>query len=318
MKAAVLIPCYNEAATIAKVVADYRRLLPEATVFVYDNNSSDGSAEAAAAAGAVVTPEYRQGKGFVVRSMFREVDADIYLMVDGDDTYAPEDVVALARPVSEGHADMVIGDRLSSTYFRENKRLGHGMGNRLVRWLINSIFDAHISDIMTGARAFSRDFVKSFPVLSAGFEVETEMTVHALDKDFLVVEMPVTYRDRPEGSASKLNTLPDGARVLKTVIALFKDFRPLLFSGIVAGVLLFGALLLFLAPFNEYVATGYVKKVPSLVVAMALGLSSLLALVTGALLDSIRKQSRMLYELELNRLAAIRRVDPGPEAGESG
>jgi len=301
MITAVLIPCHNEETTIAKVVGDFRRLLPEAVVYVYDNNSTDGSALLAQDAGAIVVREYRQGKGFVVRSMFRDIDADVYLMVDGDDTYRPEDVVLLAKPVAEGRADMVIGDRLSSTYFQENTRALHGAGNRLVRWLINTIFEAQVADIMTGARAFSRMFVQTFPVMSEGFEIETEMTVHALDKDFLLLELPVEYRDRGDGSFSKLRTIPDGFRVLKTILALFKDFRPLLFSGIVAAVLLTGAALLFIAPLAEYIETGFVKKVPSLIVAMAMGISSLLALSTGAVLDSVRKQSRTMHELELHR-----------------
>ena len=303
MKTAVLIPCHNEEATIAKVVGDYRRLLLDADIYVYDNNSTDGSAELASAAGATVVREYRQGKGFVVRSMFRDIDADIYLMVDGDDTYDASDIVALAAPLAEGRADMVVGDRLSSTYFKENRRALHSAGNRLVRWLINTIFRAKVNDIMTGGRAFSRMFVQTYPVMSGGFEIETEMTVHALDKDFLVVEIPVEYRDRGQGSVSKLRTIPDGARVLKTVMALFKDFRPLLFSGIVACVLFAGAILLFIPPLNEYLATGLVQKFPSLIVAMALGISSLLALFAGAIMDSLRKQSRMLYELELHRWA---------------
>jgi len=317
MRIAVLIPCYDEASTIGKVVADYRRLLPDASVYVYDNNSTDGSAQIAAAAGAVVVPEYRQGKGFVVRSMFRDVDADVYLMVDGDDTYDASDVVALAQPVIEGRADMVVGDRLSSTYFEENSRPLHGLGNRWIRGLINTLFSADITDIMTGGRAFSRLFVRSYPVMSGGFEIETEMTVHALDKDFLIVSMPVRYRDRGHESTSKLRTVPDGIRVVKTVFALFKDFRPLLFSGTVALVLFLGAIALFVTPLDEYVTTGFVRKVPSLVVAMALGTSALLALLAGAFLDSMRKQSRMFYELELGRLAreiARAERDPGSVA----
>lgn len=301
MKTAVLIPCHNEESTIAKVVADYRRLVPAADIYVYDNNSTDRSAELAASAGAIVVREFRQGKGFVVRSMFRDIDADLYLMVDGDDTYEPADIVALGGPIIERRADMVVGDRLSSTYFRENRRAMHGAGNRLIRWLVNTIFSANVADIMTGGRAFSRFFVQTYPVMSGGFEVETEMTVHALDKRFLVAELPVRYRDRGEGSVSKLRTMPDGARVLKTVAALFKDFRPLMFSSLVAGVLLIGALGFFWTPFEEYVLTGFVRKVPSLIVAMALGTSSLLTLFAGVILDALRKQSRMFYELELHR-----------------
>lgn len=303
MRTAVLIPCHDEEATISKVVEEYGRLLPESDIYVYDNNSTDRTAERASAAGAIVVPEYRQGKGFVIRSMFRDIDADIYLMVDGDDTYEAADIVALGTPVAEGRADMVVGDRLSSTYFEENRRALHGAGNLLVRRLINTLFRASVHDIMTGGRAFSRVFVQTYPVMVGGFEIETEMTIHALDKDFLVAEIPVRYRDRGEGSVSKLKTIPDGLKVLKTAIALFKDFRPLLFSGIVALALFLGAVLLFIPPLEEYVATGLVQKFPSLIVAMALGISSLLALFVGAMMDSLRKQSRMLYELELHRWA---------------
>jgi hypothetical protein len=220
--------------------------------------------------------------------------------------------------VVEGRADMVVGDRLSSTYFQQNQRALHGAGNRLVRWLINSLFRANLKDIMSGGRAFSRIFVQTYPVLSAGFEIETEMTIHALDKNFLVAEVPVRYTDRGEGSVSKLRTIPDGIRVLKTVVALFKDFRPLVFSGVIAGLLLLGAIMLFIAPLDEYVTTGLVKKFPSLIVAMALGISSLLALFTGAILDSLRKQSRMFYELELHRWAQEDRQRLLREQGSGG
>ncbi|UFS71055.1 glycosyltransferase family 2 protein [Geomonas sp. RF6] len=300
-RVAVLIPCYNEEKTIAKVVGDFRLLLPEAEIYVFDNNSADRSADLAALAGAVVVRERRQGKGFVVRSMFRNVDADVYLMVDADDTYEAADIVALAGPVLDGSADMVIGDRLSSTYFEENQRALHGAGNRLVRRLINTIFRANLTDIMTGGRAFSPIFVQTYPVMCGGFEIETEMTVHALDKGFMVAEMPVRYRDRQAGSVSKLKTIPDGTRVLKTVMALFKDFRPLLFSSIISAVFLAVAIALFISPLHEYLTTGFVRKVPSIIVSMACGMCSLLALFAGAIMDSIRKQSRMLYELELHR-----------------
>ncbi|TDB38330.1 MAG: glycosyltransferase [Actinobacteria bacterium] len=303
MDIAVLIPCHDEAATITKVVGDYRRLLPDARIYVFDNNSTDATASLAAEAGAVVIPEPRQGKGFVVRSMFRSVDADVYLMVDGDDTYEAEDIVSLAAPIMAGQADMVIGDRLSSTYFQENRRPLHGAGNRLVRWLINTLFRANVHDIMTGGRAFSRVFVQTYPVMSGGFEIETEMTLHALDRGFLMDEIPVRYRERSGGSVSKLRTIPDGIRVLGTVFELFKDFRPLLFFSIVAALLLAGGVTLFAAPLGEYLETGFVKKVPSLVVAAGLGMGSLLAISAGAIMDSLRKQSRMLYELELHRWA---------------
>ncbi|MCL2332274.1 MAG: glycosyltransferase family 2 protein [Actinomycetia bacterium] len=304
MKVAVLVPCYNEATTIAKVIGDYRALLPEADIYVYDNNSTDASAEVARQAGATVAPEYRQGKGFVVRSMFRDVEADAYLMVDADDTYEAADVVALLDDVASGRADMVVGDRLSGSYFAENKRAFHNTGNRVVRWLINHIFASDITDVMTGARAFSRLYVKTYPAFSEGFETETEMTIHALDKDFLVTQHSVGYRDRPEGSQSKLDTIPDGLRVLKTIFALFKDYRPLLFFGLVSTIVFLLAFVLFLIPLNEFIATGQVRRFPTLIVAVGLFVISLLSGVCGVVIDSIRKQTRLLFEVELTRVAA--------------
>lgn len=308
MRIAVLVPCYNEAATITKVVSDFRNALPDATVYVYDNNSKDGTAELAKKAGAVVVSEYRQGKGFVVRSMFRDIDADCYVMIDGDDTYFADDVAAMIAPVLDGTADMVVGDRLSTTYFAENDRPLHGVGNKLVRFLVNRIFSADIHDVMTGYRAFSRRFVKSFPVLSGGFEIETEMTIHALDKDFLVREIPIHYQDRTEGSESKLDTLPDGMRVLKTVAALFKDYRPLAFFGSAAAIASIIGLGMFLAPLEEYLATGFVSKVPTLMVSVGFMIGALLALLCAVILDSLRKQSRMFYELALTAQAEADRV----------
>ena len=236
-KIAVLIPCYNEGQTIAKVVKDYREALPEATIYVYDNNSSDHTDEIAREAGAVVRYEYQQGKGNVIRSMFRDIDAECYVMTDGDDTYPAEDARKLADQILQGKADMVIGDRLSSTYFEENKRPFHNMGNVLVRKLVNRFFHGDITDIMTGYRAFSPIFVKSFPVLSKGFEIETEMTIHALDKNLSLRSIPVTYRDRPEGSVSKLNTYSDGFKVLKTIFNLYKNYRPMPFFSLFSGIL---------------------------------------------------------------------------------
>lgn len=303
MRVAVLIPCYNEELTIEATVRSFLDLDPSVVVYVYDNNSSDRSSEIAAAAGATVVSEYRQGKGFVVRSMFRDIDADVYLMVDGDDTYDASDVLAMAQDVVSGRADMVVGDRLSSTYFEENKRPLHGAGNRLVRWLINRIFEADIRDVMTGARAFSRRFVKTYPGIVRGFEIETEMTIHALDKDFLITQRNVHYKDRPTGSVSKLNTLSDGTRVLKTVTALFKDFRPLLFFGLAASVLMAVALVMFLSPLTEYLTTGLVSRFPTLIVSVGFGVASLLAVVCGVILDSIRKQTRTFFEIELTRVA---------------
>lgn len=302
VRTAVLIPCRNEAATIAKVVTAFRGADPTAVVYVYDNASADDTARVAREAGAIVVPEFRTVKGFVVRSMFRDIDADCYVMVDGDDTYSAEEALALCRPVIRGEADMVIGDRLSGTYFAENRRQFHNFGNRLVRFLVNRIFSSDVHDIMTGCRCFSRRFVKSFPILSGGFEVETEMTIHALDKNFLLQEVPVTYRDRAEGSTSKLSTFSDGFRVLKTIFELFRDYRPLLFFTGIAVVLFVVSAAMFWVPLDEYLRTGFVSKVPTLIVAIALGISSLLALVCGVLLDSIRNHSRQFYELALTRL----------------
>ena len=228
-KVAVLIPCYNEAGTIEKVIRDYRGVLPDADIYVYDNNSTDGTDEIAARAGAIVRHEYKQGKGNVIRTMFREIEADCYLMIDGDDTYPAENAPDMVRLILEKKADMVNGDRLSSTYFTENKRPFHNLGNVMVRGLINRLFHTKVNDIMTGYRAFSRDFVKTFPILSQGFEIETEMTIHAVDKNFLIREIPVEYRDRPEGSVSKLNTYADGMKVLGTIFKLYKDYKPMAF-----------------------------------------------------------------------------------------
>lgn len=236
-KIAVLIPCFNEAKTIGNVIAGFKEALPEAVVYVYDNNSSDGTDRLAREAGAVVRYERQQGKGNVIRRMFREIDAEVYLMVDGDDTYPAEEAVKLVELVLDKGVDMVIGDRLSSTYFIENKRRFHNTGNRLVRFLINFLFHSNVSDMMTGYRAFSPLFAKSFPVLSKGFEIETEMTIHALDKNFLIEEIPVGYRDRPIGSESKLDTVSDGIRVLKTIAALFREYKPFAFFSIIAALL---------------------------------------------------------------------------------
>jgi len=237
-KIAVLIPCYNEAQTIEKVVSDFKRELPEADIYVYDNNSSDGTDEIAKKAGAIVKYEYKQGKGNVIRSMFKDIDADCYLMIDGDDTYPKENAKEMCDLILEKKADMVIGDRLSSTYFTENKRPFHNFGNKLVRGLINFLFKSKVRDIMTGYRAFSYEFVKTFPVLSKGFEIETEMTIHALDKNFLLKEIPVEYRDRPAGSVSKLNTFSDGFKVLKSKGRLFKEYKPTIFFGLISFVFL--------------------------------------------------------------------------------
>lgn len=299
-KIAVLIPCYNEEVTIGKVVTDYKEALPEADIYVYNNNSTDNTAKIAAEAGAIVRNEYRQGKGNVIRSMFRDIDADCYLMIDGDDTYPAESAREMVDYVLRGEADMVIGDRLSSTYFKENKRPFHNFGNVLVRRLINSFFKSNVKDIMTGYRAFSKAFVKSFPVLSEGFEIETEMTIHAVDKNFLLKEIPIQYRDRPEGSKSKLSTYSDGFKVIKTIFRLFKEYRPMRFFGILSALFFLVSGGMFTPILIEYFKTGLVPKFPTLIVAGCLGICALLSFFTGIMLDVMIKKHRQLYEVQLN------------------
>ncbi len=301
-KIAVLIPCYNESKTIEKVVKDYKRVLKDADIYVYDNNSTDGTDELAKKAGAIVKYEYRQGKGNVIRSMFRDIDASCYLMVDGDDTYPAEDAKKMCDLILEKKADMVIGDRLSSTYFKENKRPFHNFGNRIVRWLINKLFKNNIKDIMTGYRAFSYEFVKTFPVLSKGFEIETEMTIHAVDKNFNLVEMPVTYRDRPSGSVSKLNTYKDGVKVLKTIATLFKEYRPAFFFNIISAILLIISLFMITPVFMEYFKTGLVPRFLTLIVGGVILTVSLLLWICGIILQVIVKKHKQLYELILNQM----------------
>lgn len=302
-KIAVLIPCYNESQTIEKVIREYHEALPEADIYVYDNNSTDGTDEIARRAGAIVRYEYRQGKGNVVRSMFRDIDADCYLMIDGDDTYPAENARQMADLVLEKGVDMVIGDRLSSTYFTENKRPFHNSGNKVVRYLINKLFNNDVRDIMTGYRAFSRLFVKSFPVLSKGFEIETEMTIHAVDKNFLLEEVPVTYRDRPEGSESKLNTFSDGFRVLRTIAALFREYKPFKFFLCVAAVLWIIAIAFFIPVFVDYLQTGLVLKFPTVIVCGVTATVGALMWICGIILEVIVKKHRQLYELMLNQMS---------------
>ncbi len=299
MKIAVLLPCYNEASTIAKVVSDFRAALPEADIYVYDNNSTDGTAQVAQQAGAIVRHEPVQGKGNVIRRMFREVEADCYLMADGDDTYPADQARQMVSPILEEHVDMVIGDRLSSTYFEQNKRPFHNGGNRVVRWLIRRFWHTDIHDIMTGYRAFSRTFVKNFPVMSGNFEIETEMTIHALDRRFLLREVPVAYRDRPQGSVSKLNTFSDGISVLKTIVLLYKEYRPLRFFSWLAAFLTLAGVLLLIPVLVEYFHTGLVPRFPTLIVSMFLLLAALLSLFTGLCLDVIVTKDRKNYELRL-------------------
>lgn len=299
-KIAVLIPCYNEELTVEKTVSDFKRVLPNADIYVYNNNSKDRTKELALKAGAIVKDEYRQGKGAVVRSMFRDIDADVYIMVDGDDTYPAEEVEGLITPVLEGKADMVIGDRLSSTYYTENKRPFHNFGNSLVKGLINFLFKSDLNDIMTGYRSFSKKFVKCMPVMSDGFQIETEMTIFALTNNMQVVNVPITYRDRPEGSESKLNTFSDGFKVLLTLFNLFKDNRPFLFFGSISIVIFIIGLLIGIPVINEFIKTAYITKVPSAILAAALMLNAFLMFSVGIILDAIKNQKRYLFECHMN------------------
>ena len=302
IKIAVLIPCYNESKTIEKVIKDWKKELPEADIYVYDNNSSDNTDKIAKKAGAIVKYEYKQGKGNVIRSMFRQIDADCYIMIDGDDTYPSEFGRQMCDLILEGKADMVIGDRLSSTYFTENKRLFHNFGNKVVRFLINKLFKNNVKDIMTGYRAFSYEFVKGFPVLSKGFEIETEMTIHAVDKNFKLVEIPVTYRDRPEGSESKLNTYSDGIKVLKTIATLFKEYKPALFFSLISFILILISLIFGLPVFIEYFDTGLVPRFPTLICICIILVIAILLWIAGLILSVINKKHKQLYELYLNLL----------------
>ena len=300
-KIAVLIPCYNEAQTIGKVVADFRTALPGAVVYVYDNNSKDDTARIAAEAGAVVRHEYQQGKGNVVRRMFREIDAECYIMTDGDDTYPAEFAPEMAAKVLERNADMVVGDRLSSTYFEENKRPFHNFGNTLVRRSINILFKNDIKDIMTGYRAFSYGFVKTFPVLSKGFEIETEMSIHAVDKNMQVENVVIEYRDRPEGSESKLNTYSDGFKVLRTIMRLYRNYKPLSFFGVIAAVLALLSIGFFIPVLATYLKTGLVPNFPTLIVCGFAMIAAIQAFFAGLILENIRQKNRQDFEMELIR-----------------
>ena len=298
-KIAVLIPCYNEEKTIEKVICDTRKVLPESVIYVYDNNSSDRTAELAEAAGAMVRHEYMQGKGNVIRRMFREVDAECYIMVDGDDTYPMEFALEMVEKVLSHNADMVVGDRLSTTYFVENKRLFHNFGNSIVRNSINILFDCDIKDIMTGFRAFSFSFVKTFPVMSKGFEIETEMTIHAVNNNMQVENVLVNYRDRPEGSVSKLNTYSDGIRVLFTILRLFREYKPFKFFSIIACGLFIIASVFFIPVFYEYVNTGLVAKFPTLIVCGFATTAAIQCFFAGLILRNISQRDRKDFELEL-------------------
>lgn len=306
-KIAVLIPCFNEASTVWKVVKDYKEALPEADIYVYDNNSIDGTDKVAKKAGAIVRYEYKQGKGNVIRSMFREIDADCYIMSDGDDTYPADKAREMCQLILDGKADMVVGDRLSSTYVSENKRVFHHSGNVLVRYFVNKIFKNDIKDIMTGSRAFSYEFVKGFPVLSKGFEIETEMSIHAADKNFKVVEVPVDYRDRPHGSESKLNTFSDGIKVLKTIFNLFMEYRPGFFFGLLSFILFIFFSIFFIPVLKEYFKTGLVLRFPTMIASFIFLIMSMLSAICGIILTVINKKHKQLYELYLNQIRMKKR-----------
>lgn len=297
----MLIPCYNEAKTIVKVIEDFKSVLPEATVYVYDNNSTDGTGDLALNAGAIVRREYQQGKGNVIRRMFSEIDAECYLMVDGDDTYPAEEAREMVDKVLNKKVDMVVGDRLSSTYFEENKRPFHNLGNSLVRWSINKLFKNDIKDIMTGYRTFSYRFVKTFSIISKGFEIETEMSIHAVDKNMYVENVVVDYRDRPEGSESKLNTYVDGIKVLGTIIKLFRLYRPNIFFGTTAFILAVLAIVFFIPIWVTYIETGLVPQIPTLIVCCFVMMGAILSFFTGMILNTIYYKNRQDFEMNLYR-----------------
>ena len=298
-KIAVLIPCYNESKTIEKVIKDFQKVLPQATIYVYDNNSTDGTSDIAQKAGAVVRHEYLQGKGNVIRRMFRDIDAECYIMTDGDDTYPAEYAREMADKVLQKKVDMVVGDRLSSTYFEENKRPFHNFGNTIVRNTINYLFKSNIKDIMTGYRAFSYLFVKTFPVLSKGFEIETEMSIHAVDKNMFVENVVIDYRDRPEGSESKLNTYSDGYKVLKMISRLFKNYKPLQFFFTLALILAVVGTAFFVPVFIDFLHTGVVAKIPTLIVSGFTILAAIQSLFSGLILATINQKNRHDFEMQL-------------------
>ncbi|MGF6991086.1 glycosyltransferase involved in cell wall biosynthesis [Lachnospiraceae bacterium PF1-21] len=302
---AILIPCFNESKTVEKVVKDFKKVLPEAVIYVYDNNSTDGTAEIAEKAGAIVRYEYQQGKGNVIRRMFREIDAKCYLMTDGDDTYPAEYAPKLVDKVLNRKADMVVGDRLSSTYFTENKRPFHNLGNTLVRKSINVLFKSDIKDIMTGYRAFSYQFVKTFPVLSKGFEIETEMSIHAVDKNLYVENVIIDYRDRPDGSESKLNTYSDGIKVIGTIVRLYRTYKPFGFFGMLAILFLIAAIVLFIPVGITYIQLGVVPRFPTLIVCGFIVLAAIQSLFAGIILQTISQKNRQDFEMELNRVRLL-------------
>lgn len=301
-KIAVLIPCYNEEKTVEKVICDFKNVLPEATIYVYNNNSTDRTAELAEKAGAIVRNEYMQGKGNVIRRMFRDIDAECYIMADGDDTYPAENAREMADLVLQKNVDMVVGDRLSSTYFSENKRPFHNFGNSLVRKSINVLFHNNIKDIMTGYRAFSYEFVKTFPVLSKGFEIETEMSIHAVDKNMFVENVIIDYRDRPEGSESKLNTYSDGLKVLKTIARLYRTYNPLGFFGAIAFILAVISAVFFIPIITTFIRIGLVPNFPTLIVCGFTMIAAIQSLFTGLQLQTMVQKNRQDFEMNLHRV----------------
>lgn len=299
-KIAILIPCYNESQTIGKVISDWKKELPTAVIYVYDNNSEDGTAEIAKAAGAVVRHEYQQGKGNVIRRMFREIDAECYIMVDGDDTYPAEYGNDIVERIVTNKVDMVVGDRLSSTYFEENKRPFHNIGNSLVRFAINAMFKSSIKDIMTGYRGFSYEFVKTFPILSGGFEIETEMSIHAIDKNMLVDNIIIDYRDRPDGSISKLNTYSDGLKVIKTIFKLYKTYKPLHFFSWIAAILFAIAFVFVIPVLLDFLETGLVRRFPTLIVCGFIIIASLQSFFAGLILENLSLKGKQDFEFKRN------------------
>lgn len=308
-KIAILVPCYNEEITIAKVIMDFKKELPDALIYVYNNNSTDNTLQIAYENGAIVKNEYRQGKGNVVRSMFRDIDADVYVLVDGDNTYPADMVHQLIKPILMETADMVVGDRISNgTYKKQNKRLFHDFGNGMVKYTINRLFKTNLKDVMSGYRAFSRTFVKNIPILSKGFEVETEMTLHALDKRFIIKEIPIEYKDRPNKSKSKLNTFTDGYKVIKTIIKMLKDYKPLKFFLSIAIIFFILGLIIGIPVIYEYILTRYITKVPSAVLSTGLMIFSVIIAQCGVILDTVVKDDKEKYEIELNKYTTLEKI----------
>ena len=308
-KIAILIPCYNEEITVAKVITDFKKELPDALIYVYNNNSTDNTLQIAYENGAIVKNEYRQGKGNVVRNMFRDIDADVYVLVDGDNTYPANMVHQLIKPILMETADMVVGDRISNgTYKKQNKRLFHDFGNGMVRSTINRLFKTNLKDVMSGYRAFSRAFVKNVPILSKGFEVETEITLHALDKRFIIKEIPIEYKDRPNKSKSKLNTFTDGYKVIKTIIKMLKDYKPLKFFLSIAIIFFALGLIIGIPVIYEYILTRYITKVPSAVLSTGLMIFSVIIAQCGVILDTVVKDDKEKYEIELNKYTTLEKI----------